>query len=819
MVKSLKSFCSKCGQFKTVRKYKDFFICTHCYIEFYIPKRKCDHCNQIGPIAKNIDGKPICYKCYDKYYRHKAICSKCNTLSIIRKIVDDKPICPSCYNKFFYPKKICSICNKECKSAKNIEDKSFCISCYNTHFRPKKMCSKCGKEGIIEKTIDGKNICRSCYGKYYRPKKICSICGKLDISKKLIENKPICSTCYNKYYHPKHICSLCGKSEIIEMKLDNKNFCYSCYNKYYRERKICSICGKTDIVCKVLNDKNICPSCYNKQFKPQKICTICGKEAAVQKIDNGKIICPSCYYNSEGICTNCGNTSKGIYYFRGLCRNCWFNKKIGTLLLESKNTLINTDIYMLFYEYAKTIIDYRTPTSSYVNLLHQIAIFKFLDNEDINIKDITVEYINGLNRYFHYSIVQHLENFLLKKELFTPLSPFQSFNIFRNKYIKTLSDNFSTTLEEYTDYLICLSRKYKDRGWDNRLSYSTCIDYTYSSFLFLNFASYRVNSVRELNNHIVDDFIANYWYSSSHLQPFIKWVNKNFRFFVKLMLPKYHIKHVSGNPYNEEEFLTIIDSLLSSNSTFREKMICLLNLIYAIRPREISQLKLNHYIKDNVESFIFIRNKKILIHPFIAEFIDNYIKYERTSSMSLGAKEEWLLPGSKYDKPLGSPSIGFILRKYNINSHRAFSTAINNFLNQINSSPCIVINGLGLNISTVMTYYKELNATNTFELEYSNIDSTINRSIQTDKEIYYIYMLKCYDGSYYTGYTSDLQKRIQQHQNGTGCTYTKTRTPVELVYTEELQDKPSALKREKQIKKLTIFDKEKLIKKSRANEN
>nr|WP_038276042.1 GIY-YIG nuclease family protein [Ruminiclostridium papyrosolvens] len=80
-----------------------------------------------------------------------------------------------------------------------------------------------------------------------------------------------------------------------------------------------------------------------------------------------------------------------------------------------------------------------------------------------------------------------------------------------------------------------------------------------------------------------------------------------------------------------------------------------------------------------------------------------------------------------------------------------------------------------------------------------------------------VYILSCSDGTYYTGYTSDLQKRLQQHQEGHGCTYTKTRTPVELVYTEELPDKPSALKREKQIKKLTIFDKEKLIEKSRAN--
>ncbi|WES36580.1 GIY-YIG nuclease family protein [Ruminiclostridium papyrosolvens DSM 2782] len=81
--------------------------------------------------------------------------------------------------------------------------------------------------------------------------------------------------------------------------------------------------------------------------------------------------------------------------------------------------------------------------------------------------------------------------------------------------------------------------------------------------------------------------------------------------------------------------------------------------------------------------------------------------------------------------------------------------------------------------------------------------------------MFFVYILKCIDGSYYTGYTSDINKRLHQHKSGYGCTYTKTRTPVELVYSEELPDKPSALKREKQIKKLDTYKKEQLIEKSR----
>ena len=227
-------------------------------------------------------------------------------------------------------------------------------------------------------------------------------------------------------------------------------------------------------------------------------------------------------------------------------------------------------------------------------------------------------------------------------------------------------------------------------------------------------------------------------------------------------------------------------------------------------------LKINDYTIINTESYLFVRNKKILINSYIAKIIDNYIKYERSDSMSLGLKEEWLLTGNKYDKPLSIQAIGRVLKNYSINSKRAFSTAIVNSLVQQDSSPSILISGLGLNISTVLSYYQELNIANTYQVEYVTINNhDINeKNINT---IYYVYILKCYDGSYYTGYTSNLQKRLLQHQEGNGCTYTKTRTPVELVYTEKLPDKLSALKRGKQIKKLTIFDKEKLIEKSRVN--
>ena len=66
----------------------------------------------------------------------------------------------------------------------------------------------------------------------------------------------------------------------------------------------------------------------------------------------------------------------------------------------------------------------------------------------------------------------------------------------------------------------------------------------------------------------------------------------------------------------------------------------------------------------------------------------------------------------------------------------------------------------------------------------------------------FVYMLRCKDGSLYTGWTNDLEHRLAMHSSGRGAKYTRGRGPLELVYSEELPDKEAALRREWAIKKL-----------------
>jgi len=79
--------------------------------------------------------------------------------------------------------------------------------------------------------------------------------------------------------------------------------------------------------------------------------------------------------------------------------------------------------------------------------------------------------------------------------------------------------------------------------------------------------------------------------------------------------------------------------------------------------------------------------------------------------------------------------------------------------------------------------------------------------------VYYVYIIQCADGSYYTGITNDLEKRMRQH-NGEikgGAIYTSNKRPVKLIYTEEFSTHLEASRREIAIKKLNRIQKQKLI--------
>lgn len=85
-----------------------------------------------------------------------------------------------------------------------------------------------------------------------------------------------------------------------------------------------------------------------------------------------------------------------------------------------------------------------------------------------------------------------------------------------------------------------------------------------------------------------------------------------------------------------------------------------------------------------------------------------------------------------------------------------------------------------------------------------------NKTVQNSSDANYTYMVQCSDGTFYIGWTNNLEKRIRAHNEGKGAKYTKSRRPVTLVYYESFQTKQEAMKREYFLKQFSRQKKEEL---------
>ncbi|MGB9951951.1 GIY-YIG nuclease family protein [Haloarcula sp. Atlit-7R] len=79
-----------------------------------------------------------------------------------------------------------------------------------------------------------------------------------------------------------------------------------------------------------------------------------------------------------------------------------------------------------------------------------------------------------------------------------------------------------------------------------------------------------------------------------------------------------------------------------------------------------------------------------------------------------------------------------------------------------------------------------------------------------------MYVLRCSDNTFYTGYTTDVERRVREHDAGDGAKYTRGRTPVELIHVESFASQSDAMSREYEIKQYSRAEKERLVESSDA---
>lgn len=820
-----KATCVLCGTTDFVAKNSDEGnICYSCYRKFFQPQKQCSICGNIAIIWKVVSGNTlVCSHCYEKEYRPQRICSNCGKLSKIHIIVDDKYYCAKCYNLFYRPKKNCSLCGNYDYIVKIINDNSVCQKCYRKYYAPTHICLICNEESASAKRIENDYVCHKCYAKYFCIKRVCSECGVVSRTALLIDDKSICPSCYNKNHRPMSICAICGNFSHIA-RIDDKNpICNACYHTYYRPRRVCTICGFIGITRKQISGSNICQSCYYRLYMPKKICSICHMERNAAITNNNISICYSCYRKLEGTCRECGTITKYFYHNEQLCSSCWYKKK-SLEIVEKTVVMIKDKNYInLLNEYLITLLKYRTSFSVYIIILNQINLFLSLDDLGIQISDLTFDTIENSINKLGITHDSTLINFLMSKGIISPLADSIKFQRHLNELSEELSNNsFSGIFFEYSNFLYSIHKKYKEHGYVNKFTLKTCVNYCRNTSILIKYLERSIGNISEVNNTLINEFLSQNKQCLCGINQFIVWLNQNVRLFKKLKTIKS--SSIQTNSVLESDYNTTLESLSLPSTSSKEKMICLLLLLYGIRPSEMTKLKLSDYQRLDYEGSLYMRNVWITLHPFIANIVDEYLQLERNCKKALGDDNYWLIPGGIYNKPIDPASISYILKKHNITAKKGFSYAMKTYLLNANTQPAVVIQGLGIGINTVIQYYNSLNINNaaiandTFsnELVESPLYNNKNHSSESLQEgEFTVYILRCSDGSYYTGTTKNIELRYKNHQMGIGCKYTSSRTPVELVHTELYTDKLTAMKREKSIKKLTVYEKEQLINKSR----
>jgi len=90
-------------------------------------------------------------------------------------------------------------------------------------------------------------------------------------------------------------------------------------------------------------------------------------------------------------------------------------------------------------------------------------------------------------------------------------------------------------------------------------------------------------------------------------------------------------------------------------------------------------------------------------------------------------------------------------------------------------------------------------------------DPTSSDADRSGEADHHVYIVECSDGTLYTGYTTDVERRVREHNEGTAAKYTRGRRPVTLVYTEAFESQSAAMTREYRIKQLRRSQKERLV--------
>jgi len=612
------------------------------------------------------------------------------------------------------------------------KSRGYCLKCYSLHkyeIMPVEQCTKCGKtaKGYRDRKT-GKFICRSCRASKI---KTCYICQEEKYGHTRIGNGAyVCKDC-SKYINDGK-CPHCGNERKLILREPEAPICYACDA---RPPAICNVChSKVKLYKTDENGNTLCKKCYTPA---PKHCIICGRFKTPRKRTSKGHVCVDCYQKPLRECSVCGQhklgykkTTEGEY----LCKNCYYSLLIEQALEDMKGSFEADWLEKLFFEY---IEDKRLLQNSWTvwnSIKRDRPLFDMLARNFSNLSNLTAE--KFWEKYHHLSRRRtgQLYAFLLDRG-YIKYPELESKDYQRHyrilSHIDGLPDSFRMHIRKYFEQFLSVRKKKLEAGWKETDygtgSYAT-IEYTV--VILKDFVQYLtglgINSVSEITIYHVDEYIAQHITYARVIKRFMLWLHQERQVAWKYRGKWKEYKYGTPQPIHEEKYLFLINRFLDGSYPLKESLICLLGLVYGIRPKILRKIKVYDLHEEDGGLYLRLPYFEIELHEKIGEMIRQYIE-ETFLPNPFDIDNPYLFYGYTYKEPMDETSIYNIFHKHGIKSHQILSTVIHRLFNENVRHPAIISKVTGANKATAVRYYDSYNPS---VLEELNINRKVHGKIK-----------------------------------------------------------------------------------------
>lgn len=605
----------------------------------------------------------------------------------------------------------CIICGSTDHKHKS---KGYCVKCYPAHkheIMPISLCGKCDREakGYMDRGT-GNFICLSCRASKIKPCYICRKDKKPD--SKIGNGVYVCAVCSKHIAQGK--CSHCGNKGNVITQRATPPICHACDT---RKPAACSICHSVvKFYIKNENGTVMCRKCYTPAPKP---CIVCGRvKTPHQKTSQGHI-CEDCYQRPLRECSGCGNHRQGYKKTevgKYLCRDCYYSGLLPEAVEAVKGKFTAEWAESLFLDYIEDKKRIQSNNIVFNAVRRDKPLFDMLGRDFTALSEITgASFWKEYHRLGRKRTGQ-LYAFLIDRGLIE--LPAEESESYRTHYrilshIEALPDGFKPLAHIYYESHLTIRDKKLSAGWKDT-DYGTGAYSTMESGMIIlkEFVAYLsesgVKAFSEVNAYHVDDYMASHYTYAATIRKFILWLYQEQQLAWKYRGKWKYPKYSTPRPIHDERYEYLVERFLDESYPLKESLICLLALVYGIRPKVLRKIRIYDLHEKADKLYLKLPYFEIEVHSKLAEMLRRYLQ-DSFLPNPFDADNPYLFYGYTYKEPMADGSIRNILRKHGIKTHQILSTVIHRLFNDKVRHPAIISKVTGVHKATAVRYFESYN--------------------------------------------------------------------------------------------------------------